>query len=102
MRRSVFRIVGNCPNSWTDLFSYCSRLIKDGLCDRSNAPSVSAISRLLRGRDGDDDKKLSDGEYTLSDSTVYVTTESPRRNTNLQLPTNTHLCLHPQAYVKFV
>ncbi|PNF39593.1 hypothetical protein B7P43_G11041, partial [Cryptotermes secundus] len=37
------------------------RLIKDGLCDRSNAPSVSAISRLLRGRDGDDDKKLSDG-----------------------------------------
>lgn len=43
--------------------SYCSRLIKDGLCDRSNAPSVSAISRLLRGREGDDDKKLSDGEY---------------------------------------
>ncbi|GFG36870.1 hypothetical protein Cfor_08680 [Coptotermes formosanus] len=38
------------------------RLIKDGLCDRSNAPSVSAISRLLRGRDGDDDKKLSDGK----------------------------------------
>ena len=65
LRRSVHRIVGNRPNRWTDLFSYCSRLIKDGLCDRSNAPSVSAISRLLRGRDGDDDKKLSDGEYTI-------------------------------------
>eukprot|EP00094_Tigriopus_californicus_P002086 TCALIF_02010-PB protein Name:"Similar to pax3-b Paired box protein Pax-3-B (Xenopus laevis)" AED:0.09 eAED:0.09 QI:11/0.5/0.2/1/1/0.8/5/0/524 len=25
------------------------RLIKDGLCDRSNAPSVSSISRILRG-----------------------------------------------------
>ena len=65
LRPSVHRIVGNRPNSWSDLFSYCSRLIKDGLCDRSNAPSVSAISRLLRGRDGDDDKKLSDGEYTI-------------------------------------
>ena len=65
LRRSIHRIVGNRPNRWTDLFSYCSRLIKDGLCDRSNAPSVSAISRLLRGRDGDDDKKLSDGEYTI-------------------------------------
>nr|CAD7574685.1 unnamed protein product [Timema californicum] len=36
------------------------RLIKDGLCDRSNAPSVSAISRLLRGRDGDEEKKPGD------------------------------------------
>lgn len=33
------------------------RLVKEGICDRSSAPSVSAISRLLRGRDGDDDKK---------------------------------------------
>lgn len=32
------------------------RLIKEGLCDRSTAPSVSAISRLLRGHDGDDKK----------------------------------------------
>ncbi|XP_046994036.1 protein gooseberry-neuro-like, partial [Schistocerca americana] len=38
------------------------RLIKDGLCDRSTAPSVSAISRLLRGRDGHDDGKLPDGK----------------------------------------
>ncbi|XP_014255710.1 protein gooseberry-like isoform X2 [Cimex lectularius] len=38
-------------------------LIKEGLCDRGNAPSVSAISRLLRGNDGDgDDKKLLDGK----------------------------------------
>lgn len=32
------------------------RLIKEGLCDRSTAPSVSAISRLLRGHDGDEKK----------------------------------------------
>ncbi|CAA9996508.1 unnamed protein product, partial [Nesidiocoris tenuis] len=36
-------------------------LIKEGLCDRGSAPSVSAISRLLRGNDSDDpDKKLHD------------------------------------------
>ncbi|XP_045120301.1 paired box protein Pax-7-like isoform X1 [Portunus trituberculatus] len=33
------------------------RLIKDGLCDRNTAPSVSAISRLLRGKEEDDDPK---------------------------------------------
>lgn len=39
------------------------RLMKDGVCDRTNAPSVSAISRLLRGRDCDDDvKQPVDGE----------------------------------------
>ena len=27
--------------------------MKEGLCDRSNAPSVSAISRLMKGRDED-------------------------------------------------
>ncbi|CAG7823609.1 unnamed protein product [Allacma fusca] len=38
------------------------RLIKEGLCERTNAPSVSAISRLLRGRETDsDDKKFIDG-----------------------------------------
>ncbi|KAF5280230.1 hypothetical protein FQA39_LY18099 [Lamprigera yunnana] len=31
------------------------RLVKDGVCDRSNAPSVSAISRLLRGKGNDCD-----------------------------------------------
>lgn len=38
------------------------RLIKDGICDRTSAPSVSAISRLLRGRDSDDEAKPGDGE----------------------------------------
>ena len=27
------------------------RLIKDGMCDKNTVPSVSAISRLLRGRE---------------------------------------------------
>lgn len=38
------------------------RLIKEGICERTSAPSVSAISRLLRGRDSEDDVKLGDGE----------------------------------------
>ncbi|KAM7310998.1 protein gooseberry-like [Ixodes scapularis] len=34
------------------------RLIKEGICERASAPSVSSISRLLRGpRDDDDDPK---------------------------------------------
>ncbi|XP_021954233.2 protein gooseberry isoform X2 [Folsomia candida] len=46
------------------------RLIKEGICDRSSAPSVSAISRLLRGREGDDmDKKPSlDGDKSSDGS----------------------------------
>lgn len=31
------------------------RLIKEGICDRSTAPSISAISRLLRTINGIDD-----------------------------------------------
>ncbi|XP_043470746.1 protein gooseberry-like [Leptopilina heterotoma] len=38
------------------------RLIKEGMCDRTSAPSVSAISRLLRGRDIEDETKLGDGK----------------------------------------
>lgn len=39
------------------------RLIKEGICDRSTAPSVSAISRLLRGRD--DEKRTQNGNFLL-------------------------------------
>lgn len=39
------------------------RLIKEGICDRTTAPSVSAISRLIRDRDPED-TKLNDGKYT--------------------------------------
>ncbi|XP_018570760.1 segmentation protein paired-like, partial [Anoplophora glabripennis] len=38
------------------------RLVKEGICDRSTAPSVSAISRLLRGKGGECDDKSSDNE----------------------------------------
>jgi paired box protein 3/7 len=41
------------------------RLIKEGICDRSTAPSVSAISRLLRGRD--DEKRTQNGNFHLLD-----------------------------------
>ncbi|GAB6032276.1 Paired box protein Pax-7 [Chamberlinius hualienensis] len=39
------------------------RLIKEGICDRSTAPSVSSISRVLRGRsrgDSEDDDRIRD------------------------------------------
>ncbi|KZC08650.1 Segmentation protein paired [Dufourea novaeangliae] len=42
------------------------RLIKEGICDRTSAPSVSAISRLLRGRDPEDEAKLGDGKLRVS------------------------------------
>ncbi|XP_011187391.2 segmentation protein paired [Zeugodacus cucurbitae] len=41
------------------------KLIRDGICDRTTAPSVSAISRLVRGRDAPADD---DGQKTLSGS----------------------------------
>ncbi|XP_073979491.1 protein gooseberry-like isoform X2 [Rhodnius prolixus] len=60
----------------------CSaKLIKEGLCDRGNAPSVSAISRLLRGNDSDDpDKKLHDGsEGSDCDSEPGITLKRKQR-----------------------
>ena len=38
------------------------RLVKEGLCDKTTAPSVSAISRLLRGRDEDEPVKKKEDE----------------------------------------
>ncbi len=32
------------------------RLIKEGICDKNTVPSVSAISRLLRGREEEEKK----------------------------------------------
>lgn len=38
------------------------RLVKEGICEKANAPSVSAISRLIRGRDNEDDTRIGDGK----------------------------------------
>ena len=38
------------------------RLIKDGICDKNTVPSVSAISRLLRGKE---DEKVKPGKNIL-------------------------------------
>ena len=32
------------------------RLIKEGICDRTNAPSISAISRLIRNKESNTNK----------------------------------------------
>ncbi|KAJ6220114.1 hypothetical protein RDWZM_005926, partial [Blomia tropicalis] len=43
------------------------RLIKEGLCDRTTAPSVSSISRLLRGPNGTkDDPNMHKGQHKHS------------------------------------
>lgn len=47
--------------------------MKEGICDRSSAPSVSAISRLLRGRDGEDDRKLTDGKLKATKKKLILT-----------------------------
>lgn len=40
------------------------RLVKDGICEKGNAPSVSAISRLIRGRDNEDDTRIGEGKIS--------------------------------------
>ncbi|XP_015110784.1 protein gooseberry-like [Diachasma alloeum] len=46
------------------------RLIKEGMCDRTTLPSASVISRLIRGKDCEDDAtaKLADGKTSESDA----------------------------------
>ena len=39
-------------------------MIKEGLCDKTTVPSVSAISRLLRGRE-EDEKKIGKNKNNL-------------------------------------
>lgn len=39
------------------------RLIKEGICDKNTVPSVSAISRLLRGREDDEKKPGKDIQF---------------------------------------
>lgn len=49
------------------------------MCDRGSAPSISAISRLLRGHDGDDsasEKKVSDGKFILPFKNIHIVYKS--------------------------
>lgn len=54
-----------CENPGVFSWEVRDRLIKDGICDKNTVPSVSAISRLLRGRE--DDKKPVKDENEDSD-----------------------------------
>ena len=40
------------------------RLIKEGMCDRTNVPSVTTISRVLRGVEGSEKECMAGGEET--------------------------------------
>ena len=42
-----------CENPGVFSWEVRDRLIKDGICDKNTVPSVSAISRLLRGKEDD-------------------------------------------------
>lgn len=69
----------NCATSLICLF-LIFRLIREGLCDRGSAPSISAISRLLRGHDGDDsasEKKVSDGKFLPLSLDVRISKHAP-------------------------
>uniref|UniRef100_A0A336LHT0 CSON001326 protein n=1 Tax=Culicoides sonorensis TaxID=179676 RepID=A0A336LHT0_CULSO len=63
------------------------RLVKEGICDRTTAPSVSAISRLLRGRENEDEKKSgqenviknSDGDGSDCDSEPGIALKRKQR-----------------------
>ncbi len=52
------------------------RLIKEGICDKNTVPSVSAISRLLRGREEDEKKpgrrKIARASWVLPITVEYV------------------------------
>ena len=50
------------------------RLIKEGLCDKTTVPSVSAISRLLRGRE-DDEKKPGKQKQNWKDIASSMSTQ---------------------------
>ncbi|CRK91483.1 CLUMA_CG005150, isoform A [Clunio marinus] len=41
------------------------QLIKEGICDKQTAPSVSSISRLLRQKNGDDSESEVHNSYTI-------------------------------------
>lgn len=58
------------------------RLVKEGICDRSSAPSVSAISRLLRGRDGGDDDRKS-GKFLLSTHPPVIKKSKTQKTTSV-------------------
>lgn len=73
------------------------RLVKEGICDRSSAPSVSAISRLLRGRDGDDDKKS--GKFLIISTSTCVITK--RKKIKKDEGKNTKVDSHTQNVIQF-
>ncbi|XP_017033071.1 segmentation protein paired [Drosophila kikkawai] len=52
------------------------KLIREGVCDRSTAPSVSAISRLVRGRDAPLDNELSSASGSPSGGMAKASTSS--------------------------
>lgn len=55
------------------IFSYevRAKLISDGICDPSTVPSTSAISRIIKGRDADDEQKLLSPDGSKSSFVLY-------------------------------
>ena len=53
-----------CENPGVFSWEVRDRLIKDGICDKNTVPSVSAISRLLRGREEQEKKPGKEADNT--------------------------------------
>ena len=60
------------------------RLIKEGICDKNTVPSVSAISRLLRGREDDEKKPAAASRSGRSCS--FMSGSFTKRGTALKQP----------------
>ena len=58
--------IEKCKNENPGMFSWeiRERLIKEGMCDRTNVPSVTTISRVLRGVEGSEKECMAGGEET--------------------------------------
>ncbi len=76
-----------CENPGVFSWEVRDRLIKDGLCDKNTVPSVSAISRLLRGREEVEKKrgKIATAEPNLPKSPAIMACDSIGTSSALDL-----------------
>ena len=49
IREQLIKVIHYLPSSLSGYYLYSCTFKQDGICDKNNAPSVSSISRVLRG-----------------------------------------------------
>ena len=85
-----------CENPGVFSWEVRDRLIKDGICDKNTVPSVSAISRLLRGKE-DDVKKPGKTFETFAYPSITHCTLTVEPLTNFESNANRDLILTPMS-----